>query len=91
MKIINESGNPRMSVLGERDLETLEKFIQIVDKGLVLSSVDYDKGLICVGMTYNRGTSEEWVEEDFIVVNVACDSVAAACKDVYSAAYARCM
>jgi hypothetical protein len=24
-------------------------------------------------------------------VNVACDSVAAACKDVYSAVYSRCM
>ena len=80
----------RMSYISEDVLETLQKFIQIVDKNLSIGEIDYGKGEIKVAMTYNRGTPDEWVEQDFIVVNVNADSVPAACHDVYTKVYDRC-
>jgi hypothetical protein len=80
-----------MGVMSEDHLDLLSRILQTADKGLVLSCVDYDKGLISVGMTYNKGSAEEWVQEDFLVVNVACDSVAAEIHEVYNAAYSRCV
>jgi len=37
MKIINESGKPRMGVMSEDHLDLLSRILQTADKGLVLS------------------------------------------------------
>ena len=89
-KVTDASGDRRMDYIKLDVLETLQKFIQIVDKNLSIGEIDYGKGEIKVAMTYNRGTPDEWVDPDFIVVNVNADSVSAACNDVYTKVYERC-
>lgn len=89
-KVTDASDDRRMNYIKLDVLETLQKFIQIVDKNLSIGEIDYGKGEIKVAMTYNKGTPEEWVEQDFIVVNVNADSVPAACHDVYTKVYERC-
>ena len=89
-KVTDASGDRRMDFIKLDVLETLQKFIQIVDKNLSIGEIDYGKGEIKVAMTYNKGTPDEWVEQDFIVVNVNADSVSAACHDVYTQVYERC-
>ncbi len=89
-KTTGASGDRKMAYLKLDVLETLQKFIQIVDKNLSIGEVDYSKGEIKIAMTYNAGSSNEWVKPDFIVVNVYSDSVSAACNDVYTKVYDRC-
>lgn len=91
MEIIKTKERTAMSVFTDDQIDTLEKAIKTVDRHLSIAKVDYDAGTISVGMTYNEGTDSEWVEDDFLVVNVASDSVAAAFYDVYTQAYSRCI
>ena len=90
MKVIS-SKNPRMANPTEAQLDTLEKAVQTVDRNLFISEVDFEKGTVSLGMVYNPGEPSQWKQEDFLVVNVACDSVAALFHDVYSKAYDRCI
>jgi len=89
-KVTDASGDRRMDFIKLDVLETLQKFIQVVDKNLSIGEVDYGKGEIKVAMTYNRNTPDEWVDKEFLVVNVNADSVPAACHDVYTKVYDRC-
>ena len=91
MEIIKTKEKTAMSVFTNDQIDTLEKAIQTVDRHLSISKVDYDSGTISVGMTYNEGTDNQFTEDDFLVVNVASDSVAAAFYDVYTQAYPRCI
>lgn len=90
MKFVH-SANPRMSNPTEAQLDTLEKAVQTVDRNLFVSEVNFEKGTVSLGMVYNPGEPSQWSQEDFLVVNVACDSVATLFHDVYSAAYDRCI
>lgn len=89
-KVTDAAGDRKMAFLKLDVLETLQKFIQIVDKNLSIGEIDYEKGVIKVAMNYNRDTPDEWVQSDFLVVNVNADSVSAACHDVYTKVYDRC-
>lgn len=89
-KVTDASGDRKMDYIKLDVLETLQKFIQIVDKNLSIGEIDYEKGVIKVAMTYNKGTPDEWVHPEFLVVNVNADSVSAACHDVYTKVYERC-
>lgn len=89
-KVTDAAGDRKMAFIKLDVLETLQKFIQTVDKNLSIGEVDYEKGVIKVAMTYNRDTPDEWVQSDFLVVNVNADSVSAACHDVYTKVYDRC-
>lgn len=92
MQIIEpKDGNRRMTEIQPETVKTLEQAIQTVDRTLTIEQIDYSDGTINVGITYNKGTDKEWTDKEFIVVNVACDSVAAAFHDVYTAAYDRCI
>ena len=92
MQIIEpKNGDRRMSEINPETVKTLEQAIQTVDRHLSIELIDYSTGAINIGMTYNQGTANEWTNKEFLVVNVACDSVAAAFHDVYTAAYDRCI
>lgn len=92
MKIIEpKDGKRKMAELTPETINTLEQAIKTVDKTLSIELVDYSTGTINVGITYNRGTANEWTNKEFIPVNVNGDSVAAAFHDVYTAAYDRCI
>lgn len=92
MQIIEpKNGDRRMSEINPETVKTLEQAIQTVDRHLSIELIDYSTGVINIGMTYNQGTANEWTNKEFLVVNVACDSVAAAFHEVYTAAYDRCI
>lgn len=92
MQIIEpKDGSRRMSEIQSETVKTLEQAIQTVDRTLTIELIDYSTGTINVGITYNKGTDQEWTNKEFIVVNVACDSAATAFHDVYTAVYDRCI
>ena len=91
MEITKTKERTAMSVFTDDQIDTLEKAIRTVDRHLSIAKVDYDSGTISVGMTYNEGTDNQFTEDDFLVVNVASDSVAAAFYDVYTQVYSRCI
>lgn len=91
LSIINEKNDPLMAVLSDDQLDTLKKLVKITDANLDLAEVNYDTGTVHVSMTYNKGTPDQFTEQDFIVVNVGCDSVPAIFKDVFTAVYDRVM
>lgn len=80
-----------MDIFSDDQIQTLEKAIQLTDRHVFISKIDYDKGLVYIGMHYNEGTPNAFDEEDFMTINVACDSVPAAFKDVFNQVYNRCM
>lgn len=80
-----------MDIFSDDQIQTLEKAIQLTDSHVFISKIDYDKGLVYIGMHYNEGTPNAFDEEDFMTINVACDSVPAAFKDVFNQVYNRCM
>ena len=80
-----------MDIFTDDQIQTLEKAIQTVDRHVYISKIDYDKGLVYIGMNYNEGTPNFFQEEDFMTINVACDSVPSAFKDVFNRVYDRCI
>lgn len=80
-----------MDIFTDDQIQTLEKAIQLTDRHVFISKIDYDKGLVYIGIHYNEGTPNAFDEEDFMTINVACDSVPAAFKDVFNHVYDRCM
>ena len=86
-----KSENPRMNVLSDDQIQTIEKAIQFIDKNLSIHEINYDTGTVSVAMTYNKGTPNEWTEQNFIVVNVNADSEPALFKDVFNQVYSRCI
>lgn len=86
-----DSNSPRFDRFDTGTLDTLEKAIQLVDPTTYISTLDYAAGTISVGKVYNPGTDKQFAEPDFVIVNVACDSVSAAFHDVYNAVYSRCI
>lgn len=91
-KIIHTNPEKKqMDIFTDDQIQTLEKAIQLTDRHVYISKIDYDKGLVYIGMNYNEGTPNAFQEEDFMKINVACDSVPAAFKDVFNRVYDRCM
>lgn len=91
-KIIHTNPDKKaMDIFSDDQIQTLEKAIQLTDRHVYISKIDYDKGLVYIGMHYNEGTPNAFDEEDFMTINVSCDSVPAAFKDVFNRVYDRCM
>ncbi len=91
-KIIHTNPDKKaMDIFSDDQIQTLEKAIQLTDLHVFISKIDYDKGLVYIGMHYNEGTPNAFDEEDFMKINVGCDSVPAAFKDVFIQVYTRCM
>lgn len=85
MQIVH-SEKPAFSIFTLDQLDTLEQACRTVEPRLYISEMDYQKGTITLGMHYDN-----FDQADFIKVNVASDSVAAAFYDVYTRAYDRCI
>ena len=91
-KIIHTNPEKRaMTIFTDDQIQTLEKAIQLTDRHVFISKIDYDKGLVYIGMHYNEGTPNAFDEDDFMTINVASDSVPAAFKDVLNQVYDRCI
>ncbi len=89
-QIINQNNNPCMSEFDKATLETLDTAIKTVDPSVAIDTVNYDTGIITISITYNKGTKDQWTNHNFMEINVAADSVAAAFFGVYTRVYKRC-
>lgn len=90
-QIINQNNKPCMSIFDQDTLDTLDAAIKTVDPSVAIDTVNYDTGIISISITYNKGTKDEWTKHDFMEINAASDSVAAAFYDVYTSVYKRCI
>ena len=90
-QIINQNNKPCMSIFDDATLDTLDAAIKTVDRNVAIDTVNYDTGIVSISITYNKGTKDEWTKHDFMEINVASDSVAAAFYDVYTQVYKRCI
>lgn len=92
MDIVHNNPNkPAMAVWSQDQIDTLEKAIKLTDPHVFISKIDYDAGTVHIGYHYNEGTPDAFDENDFMTINVASSSVAAAFKDVFIQVYNRCM
>ena len=89
--VISTKPGKAMDELAQELAVTLETTLKTIDRDLALDTIDYDRGIVQVSLTYNRGKDTEWVKRDFIQVNVNCDSVPAIFRDVFNRVYDRCM
>ncbi len=64
-----------MDVLDDKTVELLENFIKRMDRRLYIHKIDYQTGVIVLGYIYNIDTKDEWNQDDFMEVNVSCESV----------------
>jgi hypothetical protein len=64
-----------MDALDDETINLLDTFIKRMDRRLYIHKIDYQMGVIGLGYTYNIGTKDEWNNDDFMEVNVSCESV----------------
>lgn len=91
IQVINTKNKPCMAIFDNMQLNTLDQAIKTVDPNVAIDTVDYDTGIITVSITYNMDTPNQWTNHDFMQINVASDSVAAAFYDVFTRVYKRCI
>lgn len=70
-----ENERKAMDVMTDNQLVTLENLLKEMDRRLSINSIDYSKGLINLNYLRNEGTPDEWVDENFIEVNVSMESI----------------
>lgn len=91
IQVINTKNKPCMSILDNLQLNTLDQAIKTVDPNVAIDTVNYDTGIICISITYNKDTKDQWTNERFMEINVASDSVPAIFYDVFTQVYDRCI
>ena len=83
VEIIGEfEDHKAMDVISNAVLVALNVMITAIDRNLSIAKVDYINGTITLSMLYNEGTSDEFINPDFAVINVRFDSVQGIIKDV---------
>lgn len=70
-----ENERKAMDVMTDNQLVTLENLLKEMDRRLSINSIDYSKGLISLNYLRNEGTPNEWVDENFVEVNVSMESI----------------
>lgn len=86
-----ENEHHSMDVMDDKTVELLEKFIKRMDKRLYIHKIDYQVGVIGLGYTYNLGTKDEWTKDDFMEVNVSCESVPYLMWEVVDKVFHKCV
>ena len=80
-----------MDVMDDKTVDLLEKFIKRMDRRLYIHKIDYQVGVIGLGYTYNLGTKDEWTQDDFMEVNVSCESVPCLMWEVVNKVFHKCV
>lgn len=91
INVIETKDRRAMDKFSNIELNILDQAIKTVDPTVAIDTVDYDSGIVQVSITYNMGTTNQWTNHNFMQINVACESVAAAFHEVYEAVYRRCI
>lgn len=68
-------GSGAMDDMTDEQLVSLENILKEMDRRLAINYIDYKTGLIGLDYTRNIGTEDEWVDENYLEVNVAAESV----------------
>ena len=76
----------QMAELSQKQKETLEDLLLVIDSRLYLVDVDYARGIVVVGYHYENYDEDKWLE-----VNVGSDSVPAIFHDVFNKVYDKIM
>ena len=86
-----ENEHHSMVVLDDETVALLERFIKRMEKRLYIHKIDYQLGVIGLGYTYNIGTKDEWNQDDFMEVNVSCESVPCLMWEVVDKVFHKCV
>lgn len=86
-----ENEHHSMDVMDDKTVDLLEKFIKRMDRRLYIHKIDYQVGVIGLGYTYNLGTKDEWTQDDFMEVNVSCESVPCLMWEVVNKVFHKCV
>ena len=86
-----ENEHHSMDVMDDETVGLLEKFIKRMDRRLYIHKIDYQVGVIVLGYTYNIGTKDEWNQDDFMEVNVSCESVPCLMWEVVNKVFHKCV
>lgn len=86
-----ENEHHSMDIIDDETIELLEKFIKRMDRRLYIHKIDYQVGIIGLGYTYNIDTKDEWNQDDFMEVNVSCESVPCLMWEVVNKVFHKCV
>ncbi|MCQ2081633.1 MAG: hypothetical protein MJZ11_08235 [Lachnospiraceae bacterium] len=92
MNIIGENNERHaMDVLSVGQRVLLETVCKEFDESISIQEINYETGYITFNYLYNRGTEHEFVKEDFMSVNVNCESTSCMMWEVVNAVYKKCV
>lgn len=86
-----ENEKHAMSVLTDEQISVIEKAVQQIEHIACITKIDYEKGLIVIGLIHNKGTKDEFLDKNFLEVNVRAESVACMTWEVINKVFHRCM
>lgn len=86
-----ENEHHSMDVMDDETVGLLENFIKRMDRRLYIHKIDYQVGVIVLGYTYNIDTKDEWKQDDFMEVNVSCESVPCLMWEVVDKVFHKCV
>lgn len=86
-----ENEHRAMDLIDDKTVELLEAFIKCMDRRLYIHKIDYQVGVIVLGYIYNIDTKDEWNQDDFMEVNVSCESVPCLMWEVVDKVFHKCV
>lgn len=86
-----ENEHRAMDLIDDKTVELLETFIKRMNRRLYIHKIDYQVGVIVLGYTYNIDTEDEWNQDEFIEVNVSCESVPCLMWEVVDKVFHKCV
>lgn len=86
-----ENEHRAMDLIDDKTVELLEAFIKCMDRRLYIHKIDYQVGVIVLGYVYNIDTEDEWNQDDFMKVNVSCESVPCLMWEVVDKVFHKCV
>lgn len=86
-----ENEHRAMDLIDDKTVELLEAFIKCMDRRLYIHKIDYQVGVIVLGYIYNIDTEDEWNQDDFMEVNVSCESVPCLMWEIVDKVFHKCV
>lgn len=86
-----ENEHHSMDIIDDDTIELLEKFIKRMDRQLYIHKIDYQVGVIGLGYIHNIDKKSEWNQDDFMEVNVSCESVPCLMWEVVDKVFHKCV
>ncbi len=86
-----ENEHRAMDLIDDKTVELLGAFIKRMDRRLYIHKIDYQVGVIVLGYIYNIDTKDEWNQDEFMEVNVSCESVPCLMWEVVDKVFHKCV